>query len=227
MNSMSSLKAGPVTRSGGPLTTPVDEFEVLAHAWLSAAAERRPTASEGRGSDSVALFPDWDDDDPYATVGAARQWLERRDAAGFGGITLSPAYGGRGLSHEHQLAYEQAEAEYVTPPPEIWNIGHHMVLPAIDTWGTHGQRRRFVRRGIRGELFFCQLFSEPEAGSDLAGLRTRADRIDDGWLVNGQKVWTSVAHIADYGMLLVPHRSRRPDATAASPASCSGSPRPA
>jgi alkylation response protein AidB-like acyl-CoA dehydrogenase len=140
------------------------------------------------------------------TVSAARRWLAARYDAGYAGLTIPTADGGRGLTPAHQFAYELEEGDFETPPNEIWNIGHHMVVPAIVHHGTPEQRARFVVPGLRGELLFCQLFSEPDAGSDLASLATRAEPASTStgpaWCINGQKVWTSVAHLADFGMLL-------------------------
>ncbi len=165
-------------------------------------AARARAAADGIGSDSVAIFPEWERFDTAELVGSARRWLAERHHAGFGGITIPVESGGLGLTAAHDVAYEAAEAEFDTPPSEIWNLGMHMVIPAIDMWGTDAQRSHFVVPGIKGELLFCQLFSEPGAGSDLASVATRAVSSDDGWVVNGQKVWTSAAHVADFGMLL-------------------------
>ncbi|WP_344518249.1 acyl-CoA dehydrogenase family protein, partial [Streptomyces rectiviolaceus] len=76
------------------------------------------------------------------------------------------------------------------------------VVPSLIAYGTGEQQERFLAPTLRGELLWCQLFSEPGAGSDLASLRTRAERVEGGWLINGQKVWTSAAQWADHGILL-------------------------
>ena len=81
------------------------------------------------------------------------------------------------------------------------NIGE-WALPTILAHGTEEQREAFVDATLRGDIFWCQLFSEPGAGSDLASLRTRAEKVDGGWLLNGQKVWTSQAQEADWGICL-------------------------
>lgn len=186
----------------------VEAFALAARQWLQTVARPRAAATEsgegrwGQGSDSVAIFPEWEHGDTTEMIAAARSFLRARAAAGFGGITLSTSVGGRGLDHTFEARYEDVEGCFETPPNEIWNIGHHMVLPAIDRFGTDVQRRRLIEPGIQGDLFFCQLFSEPDAGSDLASVRTRAERCGDDWRVNGQKVWTSAAHISDFGMLL-------------------------
>lgn len=185
---------------GQPGDESLEAFTQRAVAWLEGAAVRRRPGRDSSGN--VSLFPEWERPESAHWVDDARRWLTARHEAGFSGITLSREHGGCGLPARHQDAFERAESEFETPPSEIWGIGHHMVLPAIDRFGTDEQRERFIRAGLRGELVFCQLFSEPDAGSDLAGLRTTATRDGDHWIVNGQKVWTSVAHVADYGMLL-------------------------
>lgn len=192
-----SPTASPPDRAGDES---LETFTQRAISWLEGAAVPRRPGRDSSGS--VSVFPEWERPESAHWVDDARRWLTARHDAGFSGITLSREHGGGGLSARHQDAFEEVESGFETPPSEIWGIGHHMVLPAIDRFGTEEQRQRFIRPGLRGELIFCQLFSEPDAGSDLAGLRTPATRDGDHWIVNGQKVWTSVAHVADYGMLL-------------------------
>ena len=100
-----------------------------------------------------------------------------------------------------QVIYDQEEAKYAVPRG-LFDIGLGMCIPTLCTWGTQAQRDRFARKALRGEEVWCQLFSEPAAGSDLAGLRTRAERDGDDWVVNGQKIWTSGAHYCDFGVLV-------------------------
>ena len=94
-------------------------------------------------------------------------------------------------------------------------------LPPLMVYGTEEQQQRWIPPTLRGEIAWCQLFSEPGAGSDLAALATRAERIEGGWIVNGQKVWTSMAKEADWGILPRPHRPRGRRSTRASRSSCS------
>ncbi|TGB08810.1 acyl-CoA dehydrogenase [Streptomyces sp. MZ04] len=107
---------------------------------------------------------------------------------------------GLGAGPVQQLAVQQELAEAGVGLSELgiatW------VVPSLIAYGTPEQRERYLPPTLRGELLWCQLFSEPEAGSDLAALRTRAERVEDGWLINGQKVWTSAAQWADFGILL-------------------------
>ena len=110
-------------------------------------------------------------------------------------------WGGRGGAAIEQVIYDQEEAKYAVPRG-LFDIGLGMCIPTLCTWGTQAHRDRYARKALRGEEIWCQLFSEPAAGSDLAGLRTRADRDADHWVVNGQKIWTSGAHYCDFGVLV-------------------------
>ena len=109
--------------------------------------------------------------------------------------------GGRGGTPIQQVIYNQEEAKYDVPRG-LFDIGLGMCIPTLCTCGTQEQRDRYARPALRGEEVWCQLFSEPAAGSDLAGLRTRAERDGDDWVINGQKIWTSGAHYCDFGILV-------------------------
>jgi len=137
-------------------------------------------------------------DDPIAL---AKDFMARLHDAGYSGITWPQQWGGQGLTQTEERAFA-AEAGDFTLPLYLFSIGLGMTGPTLVDRGTDEQRARFVRPLLRGEEIWCQLFSEPGAGSDVASLQTRAVRDGDGWIVNGQKVWTSVAHHADWGLLL-------------------------
>ena len=184
------------------IMTELQDFVASAHAWLRIVAEPEELVVSGAGSDNVDLLPSWDVETERAEVQAARKWLALRQSAGYGGVSFPVELGGRGLSAAHDFAYQLAEGHYRIPSNEVWNIGFGMVMPTIVAAGTAAQRERFVGPGLRGDLLFCQLFSEPEAGSDLGSLRTRATRDDFGWVIRGGKVWTSMARAADFGLLL-------------------------
>jgi alkylation response protein AidB-like acyl-CoA dehydrogenase len=165
----------------------------------------------GSGSDEVAIFRR----ERYARRGpemtAARDWQRARFENDLGWITGPAAFGGRGLSRLHEMAYDDIESEYAVPDTsDLRIVGLSLVGPTVLAHGTEEQLETFLRPLYRGDLVACQLFSEPGAGSDLAGLKTRAERVDDGWIVNGQKVWTSVAHCADIGELLCRTDSHAP-----------------
>ncbi|HEX5267646.1 MAG TPA: acyl-CoA dehydrogenase family protein [Acidimicrobiales bacterium] len=131
---------------------------------------------------------------------ALRAWQRELAAAGFSFVSYPERYGGRGGSPAQQaiVAEELRKCHQAVPA----GIGVTMVAPTILAHGTDEQKDQFIRPTLLGDLAWCQLYSEPGAGSDLAGLATRAERDGDEWIVDGQKVWTTQAHIADYAILL-------------------------
>jgi alkylation response protein AidB-like acyl-CoA dehydrogenase len=144
------------------------------------------------------------DEDGPETLVKAKAWQAKKFDAGFAGITWDKRWHGRGGTPIQQVIYNQEEARYVLPRG-FFEIGLGMCLPTMIAYAAPEQLQRFVRPALRGEEIWCQLFSEPAAGSDVAGLRTRAERDPggDGWILNGQKVWTSGAHFCDWGIVLV------------------------
>jgi alkylation response protein AidB-like acyl-CoA dehydrogenase len=141
------------------------------------------------------LADNWD---PDLTVGA---WWELLGNAGWATPTWPTAWFGRGLTDTEALeAHRRIAAHGALGPPG--GIGVLLAGPTILTHGTEEQKRRLLPDIVTGRASWCQLFSEPVAGSDLAGLQTRAEVDGDGWVVNGQKVWTSTAHVADLGLLI-------------------------
>jgi alkylation response protein AidB-like acyl-CoA dehydrogenase len=142
-----------------------------------------------------------DTKDEQQLLQKARAWQAVKADAGFGCITWPEEWGGVGGSALQQIIFSEEEARYALPSG-FFQVGLGMCLPTIMTVADELTKRRFVRPAMRGEEIWCQLFSEPAAGSDLAAVRTRATREGDVWVVDGQKVWTTVAHVADYGLLL-------------------------
>ncbi|MFI6927014.1 acyl-CoA dehydrogenase family protein [Nonomuraea spiralis] len=142
-----------------------------------------------------------DDQSGADALARAKEFMARLYDAGYSGITWPRQWGGQGLTQAEERAFA-AEARDHTLPTYVFSIGLGMTGPTLVDRGTDAQRERFVRPLLRGEEVWCQLFSEPGAGSDVASLQTRAVRDGDTWVVNGQKVWTSVAHHADWGLLL-------------------------
>ncbi|MDQ1492222.1 MAG: hypothetical protein QOJ23_4736 [Actinomycetota bacterium] len=179
-------------------------FEKDARQFLEATVPRRETEalSWGEGSDSVAVFHESNAEAEAAEVAAARAWQRQRFDAGFGWITGPPEYGGGGLPLAYERLYRTVEAEFAVPDMSPLRIGVGTVAPALMAHGSEAHKRDVAVSIHRGEVLACQLFSEPEAGSDLAGVRTRAVRDGDTWVVDGQKVWTSNAHLADVGLCL-------------------------
>ncbi len=134
-------------------------------------------------------------------VARARAWQARRAEAGFAGITWPRRFGGRGGTPMQQVIYAQEEAKYDVPA-HVFEIGLGMCIPTLMAYAPPEVSARYVGPALRGEEIWCQLFSEPGAGSDVAGLRMRAERDCEDWVVNGQKIWTSGAHFSDFGLLL-------------------------
>ena len=134
-------------------------------------------------------------------IAKAKDWQARKLEAGYAGITWPKEWGGQGGTAIQQVIYDQEEAQFGVPRG-IYDIGLGMCIPTVCTWGSQVVRDRYARKALRGEEIWCQLFSEPAGGSDLAALRTRAERAGDDWIVNGQKIWTSGAHYSDFGVLV-------------------------
>lgn len=131
-----------------------------------------------------------------------RGWQRRLADAGYAAIAWPPEYGGRGAGPLEQVVYVE-EFDRAGAPGDLNPIGMSNIAPAIMTYGTDQQRAHFLPRMLRGDDIWCQGFSEPDAGSDLASLRTRAVVDGDEFVVTGQKVWTTLAHVADWCELLV------------------------
>ncbi len=130
-----------------------------------------------------------------------RQWQQLLFEAGYGGMSWPQEYGGQAADPIRKAIFTE-EMDRVGAPERLNTIGEDFAGPTIIDFGTPAQKERFLRPILTGEEIWCQLFSEPEAGSDLASLRTKATKVDGGWRINGQKIWTSRAHIAAHAILL-------------------------
>ena len=183
----------------------IEDFRAEVTGFLRANAGERPAERAfvwGEGSDAVGLLDDQDPDAEARAVAAAQQWRATRFDHGFGWITGPDEHGGRGLPAAYQRAYDALEASYEVPDQGVFTIGLGMVAPTILAHGTAVTRDAYLRRLYRGDVIAAQLFSEPGAGSDLASLQTRAERDGDEWVITGQKVWTSGAHVSDIGEII-------------------------
>ena len=172
-------------------TAEESEYRAKARSFLKENAE--PKSSGKRN-----LASGWNKDEALV---AARAWQARKAAGGFAGITMPTEYGGQGLSPILQVIYNQEEANYIAPRG-VYEIGLGMCIPTMLAYATESQKQRYAPPALRGEEIWCQLFSESAGGSDLAGLRTRAERDGDDWVITGQKIWTSGAQFSDYAILV-------------------------
>jgi alkylation response protein AidB-like acyl-CoA dehydrogenase len=148
-----------------------------------------------------ATAPSHDFGDEAASVEEARTFQRALFDAGLAGPNWPRRFGGLELPPGGQAAYA-AELDEVSIPISPLTLGLNVCGPAVIEFGTPDQRERHGRATLRGDEVWCQLWSEPEAGSDLAGLRTKATPAGDGWNISGTKIWTSGAHYSDYGLLL-------------------------
>ena len=159
-------------------------FREEASSWL---AENAPTDDAFR-----ALSP----------LEQAKVWQKRKYDAGWACIGWAPDFGGRGASAIEEVIWRQEESQYDLPA-NFFLIGQGMIGPTLMAWASDEDKARFLPQLASGEEVWCQLFSEPAGGSDLAALRTRAEPDGDDWVINGQKIWTSGAHYSDYGVIVV------------------------
>ena len=167
--------------------TPAEaDFREDARTWL---ARTLPTLPWPEPTDLEEQAPFW------------RQWQTALYDAGYAGLTWSEKYGGRGLDERHRAIFAE-ECDRAGAPQRLNIIGEDFAGPTIAHFGTDEQKQRHLRRILTGEDIWCQLFSEPDSGSDLASLRTKATRVDGGWRVTGQKIWTSRAQVAAHAILL-------------------------
>ncbi len=132
----------------------------------------------------------------------AKRWQKHKYDSGWACLGWAPEYGGRGASVVEEVIWRQEEAQY-SIPQNFFVIGQGMIAPTLMTWASEEDKARYLPRLASGEEVWCQLFSEPASGSDLAALRTRAECDGDEWVLNGQKIWTSGAHYSDFGIIIV------------------------
>jgi len=169
-------------------------FRAEARAWLAANAAPRSAAN--------SLLVNQETGDFTEELPRARAWQARKFDAGFGAIYFPKDVGGRGGTSMQNMIFMEEEARFDVPATNHFMIVNRGCCALLLKRGSAAQQRELVRASLRGDLIWCQLFSEPGAGSDLAGVRTRAERDADAWIVSGQKIWTSNAHLADWGVLI-------------------------
>ena len=161
------------------------KFREEAAAWLKANV---PTAEELKGVDAM---------------GQAKLWQKKKADAGWACLRWPKEFGGRAATAIEQVIWGQEEAKVNPPNTGVFMIGQGMGGPTMMAWATEEQQKQYLPKLASGEEIWCQLFSEPAGGSDLAALRTRAERDGDDWLINGQKIWTSGAQYSDYGIIVL------------------------
>jgi alkylation response protein AidB-like acyl-CoA dehydrogenase len=184
-----------------------EEFREQARAWLEGVARPRAARGWGAGDDSVAVFDNWTPDEEREHTQRGQRWERLRYDAGWGALSWPAEVGGRSLPPAYEALYRGEESAFEVPRrAEIFPVTQHLIAPAIGTWGTPDQKARWLGPLLRTDELVCQLFSETEAGSDLAAVRTRAVRVAGdgqagaGWVLNGHKVWTSGAAVASWGL---------------------------
>ena len=172
------------------------KFRKEASDWLSSNAEKkehsrdvyRPAEMTGEGGESSALQD-------------AKDWMTKKYEAGWACLHWPKEYGGRDATAIERVIWAQEESKYKVPGG-FHEIGQGMAGPTMMLYATEEQKKQYLPPMAKGQEIWCQLFSEPGAGSDLAGIKTKAELDGDTWTINGQKVWTSGAHYSDYAILV-------------------------
>ena len=175
-------------------------FRAQVRAWLDANARRLRPDEQSSGGVSGLLGAHTTEDE-QRVVEDAKAWQRKLYDAGWAGITWPKEFGGADLSAIQTVIFDDEMSNYDVPA-NIFGIGLGMIGPAIMYHGTEEQKARYLPKMLSGEEVWCQLWSEPNAGSDVASLQTRAERAGDDWVVNGQKVWTSGAQYSQYGLMI-------------------------
>ena len=168
-------------------------FRTKARAWLERNARLRPP-----GEIAPNMLGERESAD---VIQQAKDWQTKKFDEGWAVLTWPKEYGGQGLGRLEAVVWGQEEAKFDVPP-NIYAIGHGMLGPTLMAHGNDEQKSRYIREMARGQVVWCQLFSEPDAGSDLAGLRTSAVKDGDDWALNGQKIWSTGAQFSDFGMIV-------------------------
>jgi alkylation response protein AidB-like acyl-CoA dehydrogenase len=186
---------------------PIEAFAARAEAFLasnyprSTRATRRPFVW-GEGSDELRVFQEPDPVTEADLLQSVKAWRRALWDAGLAWITGPVEYGGAGMTRAHAAVFDRLTRCYDVPGNAMLTVSVGMIAPTILAHGTPEQQRRYLAALQRADLIGCQLFSEPEAGSDLAAVRTTASPTGGGWRLSGQKVWTSGANLSDIGLAI-------------------------
>ncbi|HUO45387.1 MAG TPA: acyl-CoA dehydrogenase family protein [Acidimicrobiia bacterium] len=148
-----------------------------------------------------AIVAEWTTEEEEDKLRLAREWQRRKFEEGWAGVAWPSEFGGRGGSPVEQIIFDQEESDFDVPRDALI-VGLGWCGPALLYLGNQQQRDRYIKPLLAGDEVWCQLFSEPGAGSDLAALTTRAIRDGEEWVIEGQKVWTTFAHLSDWGLCI-------------------------
>ncbi len=171
------------------------EFRAKCRAWLEANAELKTKKTNSVKNMNIGN---------KSLLEAAAEWQKKKYDAGWAMIHWPKEFGGIGATPIERIIWAQEESKF-NVPKGVYEIGLGMAGPVMMEYATDEQKERYLPPMAEGKEIWCQLFSEPSAGSDVAGLRSKAVQDGENWIVNGQKVWTSGAHFSDFGILVVRH----------------------
>ena len=171
------------------------EFRSKCRSWLEANAQLKTKKTNSVKNMNVGN---------KSLLEAASEWQKKKYDAGWAMIHWPKEFGGIGATPIERIIWAQEESKF-NVPKGVYEIGLGMAGPLMMEYATDEQKERYLPPMAEGKEVWCQLFSEPSAGSDVAGLRSKAVQDGENWIVNGQKVWTSGAHFSDYGILVVRH----------------------
>jgi alkylation response protein AidB-like acyl-CoA dehydrogenase len=174
---------------GTETTAGENDFRARVRTFLDGHVSRRPDTPGGVRALDETMVPQ------------ARAYQDALFRAELAGLTWPKEYGGQGLPSRYQAIFNEEAADYDVPA-DVFSIGFGTCVPTVLAHGSEQQKQRYVRPAARGEEIWCQLLSEPSAGSDVGSLRSAAVRDGDEWVLNGQKVWTTGAHYCQFGLLL-------------------------
>ena len=171
------------------------EFRANCRAWLEANAKLKTKKTNSAKNMNIGN---------KSLLEAAAEWQKKKYDSGWAMIHWPKEFGGIGATPIERIIWAQEESKF-NVPKGVYEIGLGMAGPVMMEYATEEQKERYLPPMAEGKEIWCQLFSEPSAGSDVAGLRSKAVQDGENWIVNGQKVWTSGAHFSDFGILVVRH----------------------
>jgi len=169
------------------------KFRAEVRAWLDANAKPRTKRDTGDVMEENGAA---------SMMAASKAWQKKKAEAGYARITWPKGMGGIGGTPMQSIIFGQEEAKYDVATGGPFAIGLGMCIPTLMAYGSDEAKKRYVKPAVEGTEIWCQLFSEPAGGSDVAGLRTKAEKNGDTWTINGSKIWTTGAQFSDYGILL-------------------------